>query len=172
MAVIRVPFDVDEAKLTPPMLRPASVKKADAISALLTSSAPIATVTAPAGYGKTTLLGRWAEDDPRDFAWVSLDARDDDELVFLRDIAAAIHRVEPIAKSVFDGLSGPGGSIWNRVPRVGNAIAALTRPIVVALDDLHAVTSPSCLSVLAALVDYVPPGRRSWSRAARSPPCR
>ena len=152
-----LPFDIDEAKLTAPRIRPASVKKAGTISTLLASSTPITTVIAPAGYGKTTLLGRWAEDDPRPFAWVSLDSRDDDGVVFLRNIASAIHRIEPIARSVFSGLTGPGNSIWTRVPLVGNALAALRRPMVVALDDVHALTNPSCLNALASLVDYVPP---------------
>ena len=55
-----VPFEVDEAKLAPPMFRPASVDKTHAIEQLLASPAPFATVVAPAGYGKTTLLARCA----------------------------------------------------------------------------------------------------------------
>ncbi|MDQ5834780.1 MAG: LuxR C-terminal-related transcriptional regulator, partial [Actinomycetota bacterium] len=44
------------------------------------------------------------------------------------------------------------------VPRVGSALAALERPLVLVLDDLHAVANPSCLDVLAALFEYVPAG--------------
>ena len=80
------------------------------IARLCTSTLPFATVVAPAGYGKTTLLAKWAEADPRPFAWVALDGRDDDAVVFLRYIAAAIHRVEPIPPEVFEALSGPAGS--------------------------------------------------------------
>ena len=117
------------------------------------------TVVAPAGYGKTTLLAWWAEADPRPFAWVALDGRDDDAVVFLRYIAAAIHRVEPVPAEVFHALSGPGGSTWSkRVPRVGSALAALERPLVLVLDDLHAVRNPSCLDALAALLGYLPAG--------------
>ena len=116
-------------------------------------------MAAPAGYGKTTLLARWAEADPRPFAWVVLDARDSDAVVFLRYIAAAIHRVEPVSPEVFEALSGPGASTWaKRVPRVGAALAALERPLVLVLDDLHLVANRSCLDVLAELVQYVPAG--------------
>ena len=60
---------------------------------------------------------------------------------------------------MFDALSGPGGSTWTkRVPRVGSALAALERPLVLVLDDLQAVANPSCLDVLAALFEYVPAG--------------
>ena len=159
MAVADVPFDLVEVKLAAPSTRPGTVAKADVIARLCASRAPFATVVAPAGYGKTTLLARWAEADPRPFAWVALDARDDDAVVFLRYIAAAIHRVEPLPPEVFDALSGPGGSTWSkRVPRVGSALAALERPLVLVLDDLHAVANPSCLDVLAELLEYVPAG--------------
>jgi LuxR family maltose regulon positive regulatory protein len=116
-------------------------------------------LVAPAGYGKTTLLARWAEADPRPFAWVALDGGDDDPVVFLRYVAAAIHRVEPVSSEVFEALLGPGGSTWTkRVPPVGGALAALERPLVLVLDDLHAVANPACLDVLAALFEYVPAG--------------
>ena len=159
MAVADVPFDLAEAKLAAPLPRPGTVAKADVISRLCTATTPFATVVAPAGYGKTTLLARWAEADPRPFAWVALDGRDDDAVVFLRYIAAAMHRVEPVSPDVFDALSGPGGSTWStRVPRVGGALATRERPLVLALDDLHAVANPACLDVLAELSRYVPAG--------------
>ncbi|MDP9133811.1 MAG: hypothetical protein M3N56_03175, partial [Actinomycetota bacterium] len=159
MAIAEVPFDLVEVKLAGPSARPGTVAKTDAISRLCASTLPFATVVAPVGYGKTTLLAKWVEADPRPFAWVALDGGDDDAVVFLRYIAAAIHGVEPIPAEVFEALSGPGGSTWtNRVPRVGSALRALEHPMVLVLDDLHAVANPSCLDVLAALFDYVPAG--------------
>ena len=159
MTVADAPFDLAEAKLAAPRTRPGSVPKTGVIARLRASRQPFATVIAPAGYGKTTLLARWAEMDPRPFAWVALDGQDDDGIVFLRYIAAAIHRVEPVAPAVFDALGGPGASIWSMaVPRVGSALATLQRPLVLVLDDLHAVRNRSCLDVLAALHEYVPPG--------------
>jgi LuxR family maltose regulon positive regulatory protein len=159
MTVADAPFDLVEAKLAAPRTRPGGVPKTSVIARLRASRQPFATVIAPAGYGKTTLLARWAEMDPRPFAWVALDGQDDDGIVFLRYIAAAIHRVEPVAPAVLDALGGPGASIWSMaVPRVGSALATLQRPLMLVLDDLHAVGNPSCLDVLAALHEYVPPG--------------
>jgi LuxR family transcriptional regulator, maltose regulon positive regulatory protein len=159
MPLAEMPFDLVEVKLAGPSSRPGTVAKADAIARLCASTSPFATVVAPAGYGKTTLLGKWAQADPRTFAWVSLDGRDDDALLFLRYIAAAIHRVEAMPPEAFEALSGPADSIWaKRVPRLGSALAGLERPLVLVLDDLHAVANPSCLDVLAALFEYVPAG--------------
>jgi LuxR family transcriptional regulator, maltose regulon positive regulatory protein len=159
MTAAQIPFDLMEVKLVTPDARPGTVAKANVISRLSAATVPFTTVVAPAGYGKTTLLAHWAGADPRSFAWVALDGRDDDAVVFLRDIAAAVHGVEPLPQEVFDALAGPGGSTWsNRVPRVGRALAALERPLVLVLDDLHAVTNPGCLDVLTALFEYVPAG--------------
>jgi LuxR family transcriptional regulator, maltose regulon positive regulatory protein len=170
MALAQLPFDLDEAKLAAPRIRPAAVEKREAIAKLVGSATPFATVIAPAGYGKTTLLARWAATDTRPFAWVSLDRRDDDVVVFLRGIAAAIHRVEPIPDAVVDALSGPGDAFWTRISHLGNALAALPRPIVLALDDLHAVANPACLDAVAALFDYVPAGSTIAITSREEPP--
>ena len=77
-------------------------------------------VAAPAGYGKSALLAEWSAADPRPFAWVSVDAADNDPGALLRYIAAAYAEVAPIDAGVLDvvaeatdaalagGLSHPG----------------------------------------------------------------
>src|SRR4249919_1909362 len=105
MAVAEIPFDLVEAKLAGPSTRPGTVAKTNVIGNLCASRSPLVTVIAPAGYGKTTFLARWAEADPRPFAWVALDSRDDDPVVLLRYVAAAMHRLEPVPPEVFDALS-------------------------------------------------------------------
>jgi LuxR family transcriptional regulator, maltose regulon positive regulatory protein len=145
--------------LPAPFARPGTVAKAEVIERLCSLRSPFVSVVAPAGYGKTTLLARWAEADERAFAWVALDGRDGDAVVFLRYIAAAVHGVAPVSPEVFRALSGPGGSSWpQRVSRLGSALAGVKRPLVLVLDDLHAVSNRSCLDALAALVEYVPAG--------------
>jgi LuxR family maltose regulon positive regulatory protein len=172
MEVTVARFDLDEVKLSAPLIRRGTVAKLDVIGRLRAASVPCVTVVAPAGYGKTTFLAQLAEVDPRPVAWVSLDGRDDDDaVVFLRYIAAAIHRVEPLPPGVFDALSGPGASAWAmRVPHVTSALAALERPLVLALDDLHSLSNPSCLDVVAALVQSVPAGSQIVIASREEPP--
>ena len=159
MGGMGIHFDLAEAKLAPPPTRPGAVAKADVIRRLSVSRSAFATVVAPAGYGKTTLVAHWAELDERQFAWVSLDARDDDAVVFMRYIAAAVDRIEPMTPDVVHALSGPGRAGWTtRVPPLGNALASLDRPIVLVLDDLHSVGDR-----------WAP---RSPSRAGKRPSCR
>jgi LuxR family transcriptional regulator, maltose regulon positive regulatory protein len=160
MAVADVPFDLVQVKLAAPQPRPGTTAKRAVIERLCQSQAACVSVVAPAGYGKTTLLAMWAEADPRAFAWVALDGVDDDDAVmFLRYIAAAIHSVEPLPSEVIAALSGPGGStLSKRVPRVGSALAALERPLVLVLDDLHTLRNPTCLDAIAGLLGYLPAG--------------
>ncbi len=87
------PFDLAEVKLSSPSLRPGTVAKGDVIAELCASDAPLVTVVAPPGYGKTTFLARWAEADPRAFAWIALDKRDDDPVVLIRHIAMRTNAV-------------------------------------------------------------------------------
>jgi LuxR family maltose regulon positive regulatory protein len=60
-----------------------------------TAGLPLVTVIAPAGYGKTTLLCDWADRDERPFAWVTLDAADNNPVCLHASVALAAERVEP-----------------------------------------------------------------------------
>ena len=60
MAVTEDSFGLVDAKLFEPLTRPGTVAKADVIAGLCAANVPFATVVAPAGYGKTTLLSQWA----------------------------------------------------------------------------------------------------------------
>ncbi|HEV8154264.1 MAG TPA: hypothetical protein VGP67_01940, partial [Gaiellales bacterium] len=59
------------------------------VRTLMASDAAVVAIAAPAGYGKSALLAEWSAADPRPFAWVSVDAADNDPGALLRYIAAA-----------------------------------------------------------------------------------
>ena len=152
-----LPYELIEAKLAPPALPLDTVEKTELIDRLRASKARAVSVVAPAGFGKTTLLAHLAERDSRSFAMVALDERDNDPVVLLRYVAAALDRVEPIPESVFEALSTPGRSVWSTcVPRVCAALSAVTSPVVLVLDDAHLVSDPTCLDAITALIDHVP----------------
>jgi LuxR family transcriptional regulator, maltose regulon positive regulatory protein len=102
-------------------------------------------VVAPAGYGKTTLLGQWAERNSQTFAWVSVDDKDNDPKVLLTYVARALDAVQPVGRRVFDALASPASSVpGSVVPRLGNAFASMTVPVVLVLDDVHLVRDAEC----------------------------
>src|SRR5215831_14781274 len=99
------PFDFLESRIQVPPLRAGTVSRTGLVNRLRAStSAAAATVVAPAGYGKTTLLAQWAARDNRRFAWVTIDDRDNDPVVLLRHIAAALAREEPLEQPVVESL--------------------------------------------------------------------
>ncbi len=122
-------------------------------------SGRVVSVVAPAGYGKTTVLGQWAARDRRQFAWLSLDHRDNDPVVFLTYVAEALNADSTVDPAVFKGLTGPGDSLWARgLPRLVSALAARPEPLVLVLDDVHELENHDCLDALATLLLHVPRG--------------
>ena len=158
--VATLPFEVDEPKVHIPALRSGTVSRTGLVNRLRASAPfPVMTMTAPAGYGKTTLLAQWAARDSRPFAWVSPDDRDDDPLVLLRSVAAALHTVKPLDRSVLDALATPAPSLWSSgVPRLASAFTAFKGNLVLVLDDAHLLRSREATEVVAILADHVAAG--------------
>jgi LuxR family transcriptional regulator, maltose regulon positive regulatory protein len=161
MTTAELSYELIEAKLAPPALRLDTVAKTELIDRLCASKARAVSVVAPPGFGKTTLVAHLAERDDRPLAMVALDERDNDPVVLLRYVAAALDRVEPVPASVFEALSTPGRSVWSTcLPRVCTALSAVASPVLLVLDDVHLVSDPTCMDVIAALIDHAPEGSR------------
>ncbi len=154
-----LPFDIVAAKIRRPIPRPGTISRTALVNRLRADrSARAISVVAPGGYGKTTLLAQWALRDDRPFAWVSLDRRDNDPIVLLRHVAAAIHAVAPTDLRTLDALASADASIWSSVlPRIGAMIAAADQCVLV-LDDTHMVADSDSEEVLAFLAGHVPDG--------------
>jgi LuxR family maltose regulon positive regulatory protein len=152
-------YDLLEAKLGAPVVRPGSVSRAALVNRLRAShAASVVTVSAPAGYGKTTLLAQWSERDERRFAWVSYDDDDNDPLIFTRYVAASLARVQYVDEAVFDALRTRRSLTAHGVARLASAFRSAPTPVVLVVDDVHVLRSRECLKVVAALVQHVPDG--------------
>jgi LuxR family transcriptional regulator, maltose regulon positive regulatory protein len=156
--VAKLPFELDESKVQVPALHAGTVSRTGLVNRLRASASfPVLTMTAPAGYGKTTLLAQWAVRDSRPFAWVSLDERDDDPLVLLCSVAAALHAVKPLDRSVLEALTTPSPSLWSSgIPRLASALTAFKGNLV--LDDAHLLRSREAAEIVAMLADNVAAG--------------
>jgi LuxR family transcriptional regulator, maltose regulon positive regulatory protein len=154
------PFELFPSKLAVPPLRPGQVRRTSLVDKLRGSrDTRLVSVVAPAGYGKTTLLAQWTKRDRRPFAWVSLDDADNDPVVLLTYVAAALDAAQPIDPNVFRGLNAPGDSLWSvGLPRLGAALSTRKRPSVLVLDDVQELSSSQALDALASLALLVPPG--------------
>ena len=152
-------FEVTEAKLFRPPIRPGIVRRNALVDRIRSSTASVVSVTAPAGYGKTTLLAEWAERDRRPFAWVSIDEADGDPVVFLGHVVVALDRIETIEPRVFEAIASPTGATPSTVlSRLGSALATRTRPFVLVLDDLDRLAEPLVIDAIRTIAGSVPKG--------------
>ena len=143
-----------------PPPRPGLVERTGVLNRLSrASSGRFVSVVAPPGYGKTTALAQWAARDGRRFAWVSLDHRDNDPVVFLTYFAEALNADGTVAPAVIKALRAPDDSLWTSgLPRLGTALASRPEPLVLVLDDVHELENHGCLDALVALLPHVPQG--------------
>ncbi len=147
-----------EAKLSVPHHRPGSVSRSTLIHAARTSACRIVGITAPAGYGKSTLLTEWAGVEDRRVGWVSLDRLDDDPSALLGVLAAAYAQISGASGLVAE-VGGVGTSALGRAaPRLASAFRSSPFPFVLILDDLHELRLPACHDVLSVLIAAIPEG--------------
>jgi LuxR family maltose regulon positive regulatory protein len=148
-----------DAKLSAPRVRAGSVSRAGLIEAARASNCRVIGVTAPAGYGKSTLLAQWAEVEDRPVGWVSLDRFDDDPSALLSVLASAYARISPAQSGLIADVRGVGVAALGRAaPRLAAAFRASPVPFVLVLDDLHLLHSPACHDVLSVVISGLPEG--------------
>jgi LuxR family transcriptional regulator, maltose regulon positive regulatory protein len=148
-----------EAKLSVPRPRSGAVSRGGLIEGARASDCRVVGVTAPAGYGKSTLLVEWALAEDRRLAWVSLDRFDDDPAALLTLLASAYARISSGAAELVADVSGLGVSVLGRAaPRLASAFRRSAEPFVLMLDDLHELQSPACHDVLGVVISGIPRG--------------
>jgi LuxR family maltose regulon positive regulatory protein len=115
---------------TPSRAVPARIRRPRLVTPLCQrSEAAVVVLVAPTGYGKTTLLREWASRDPRPFAWVTLDPRDDEPMRFLSRVTHAVDLVR---------AAEPGPEF------------------VLVIDDAHVLRRPATVEVLAGIATDLP----------------
>ncbi len=122
-------------------------------------------ISAPAGYGKTSLVVDWLAHRPAlTSAWVSLDENDNDLDVFLRYLTTAVHHAFAPARPCANTqalLGAPHPLPTDTIAStLINDLAHLPQPLVLILDDYHLITHPAIRPVMAALVRHMPDGLR------------
>ncbi len=120
-------------------------------------------VSAPAGFGKTTLLATWLTRSGTDSpppAWVSLDESDRDPESFWTYVLTALERAVPGTGEAGLALLGTGQPIEVVLAAVLNEISVLSDEVDLVLDDYHLAESPEILPGMAFLLERLPPQLR------------
>jgi LuxR family maltose regulon positive regulatory protein len=179
-----VPETLLQTKLYIPPLRPDLVPRPRLIEKL--NQGPqqgkkLTLISAPAGFGKTTLVSEWVARNERPAAWLSLDEGDNDLARFLSYFVAALQtlslngvegEVEGITANIGEGVlvmlqSAQPPPTESILTALLNEIAIVPDNFVLVLDDYHAV-EPNRLIMLSPFCSSTCHHRCTWS----SPPAR
>lgn len=157
--VVETPAQHDElleANLTVPLHPTGSVPRTGLVNQLRAArSARLVLISAPAGYGKTTLVADWARRDGRPFAWFGVDASGE-PVAFAAHLGAAIERA---VEGPSDGFGPEAGNVSpdESIALLGRLVASSRSPVVVVVDDVDRLQDSASIRLLARFVDELPP---------------
>ncbi|MGG6239634.1 LuxR C-terminal-related transcriptional regulator [Nodosilinea sp. AN01ver1] len=135
-------------------------------------SSRIILVSAPAGFGKTTALGEWAQQTQQPVGWLALDERDNNPRRFWSYLVAALQKA--------DGLLGEATLSMVQSPEpipfevfltpLLNELTQLQSDLILVLDDYHVITAPTIHEGLRFLLEHLPAGVRMAIATRSDPP--
>ena len=155
-------------KLYIPPIRPDMVSRPRLVARLNTGLyRKLTLVSAPAGFGKTTLLSEWVtayRESKIRVAWLSLDEGDNDPARFLAYLIAAFKTIEEnVGRGTLGALQSPGFAIANTPPPTEELLTTLINQVnvipdglILVLDDYHLITTPPVHDALSFLLDHLP----------------
>jgi LuxR family maltose regulon positive regulatory protein len=116
-------------------------------------------ISAPAGFGKTTLVSQWVAGCERPVAWLSLDEGDNDPASFLTYLVAALQTIAAnIGKGVLAILQSPQPPPTESILTILlNDITTFSDDFILVLDDYHQIDSQSVDQALTFLLEHLPP---------------
>jgi ATP/maltotriose-dependent transcriptional regulator MalT len=125
----------------------------------LSSGCKLTLISAPAGFGKTTLVSEWIASCQRQAAWLSLDEEDNDTNRFLIYLIAALQTISPsIGKGALAAIQSPQPPpTESLLTNLLNDIVALSDSVILVLDDYHMIDSEPIDRALTFLLDHLPP---------------
>ena len=163
-------------KLTAPPLPPGLTPRDQLIRTLndgLRRKHTLTLVSAPAGFGKTTLVSAWLEQAARPSVWLALDAGDNDPVQFLQALITGLQRVDArIGQTTRALLTAPQlPGVASLVTPLVNDLATAT-PLTLVLDDFHLLTDTTVQQAVQFLLEHLPPGQHLLISTRQEPPLR
>jgi LuxR family maltose regulon positive regulatory protein len=166
-------------KLYIPPIRPELVSRPRLIERLNAGlDRKLTLVSAPAGFGKTTLVTEWLAGVSRrggcgrPFTWLSLDENDNDPARFFTYFVAALQRLDPnigqTAQAMLQAPQPPSPEAL--LTSLINDIAATSTPFALVLDDYHLIDAPPIHQQLAFLLEHLPPSMHLGLVTRADPP--
>jgi LuxR family maltose regulon positive regulatory protein len=171
-----VPQTLVTTKLRAPRPRSNLVARPRLLQALtLGERRRLTLVSVPAGFGKSTLLGEWAEDrllDGKSLAWVSLDGSDSDLVRFVSYLVAALRTAgEEVGEGILTSLRSPElPHVEAVIGALINELADVPHEIIIVLDDYHLIDSEPVHGAVSFLLEHMPENVRLVISGRTDPP--
>jgi LuxR family maltose regulon positive regulatory protein len=149
-----------QTKLYVPPLRPFLVPRPRLVEKLTERlDNKLTLISAPAGFGKTSLISEWVQQCERAVSWASLDEGDNDPARFLAYLVAALQKIaSAIGESALAQRPSPEMPVTEMaLTAVINDIAANQENFILVLDDYHLITAQPIHDALTFLLDHQPP---------------
>ncbi|HEY0000291.1 MAG TPA: LuxR family transcriptional regulator, partial [Actinoplanes sp.] len=125
------------------------------------AQARLTLISAPAGFGKTTLLSTWLASDrteQRCLAWLTLEESDSRPEVFWAYVITVLQTVAPtVGAQALPLLQSPETRIETVLATLINELSAVPNEIRLVLDDYHLVDGPDVAAGMVFLVEHLPP---------------
>ncbi len=131
-------------------------------------------ISAPAGYGKSTLLSEWQAQSKLEVAWLSLEKGENTPARFWSYFVAALNTIEQvqqanIGSAILQASRTPQpGSMEVQITELINQLTTLDKPICLVLDDLHALSESQIHQDLTFLIEHLPQDAHSLHLVATS----
>ncbi len=115
-------------------------------------------VSAPAGYGKSTLLSAWLKRLDLPAAWLSLDDRDNDLSTFLAYLVATLQSIDPAVGPGYEAIptSVCQADVDALLTSLINRLAGRKQPCCLVLDDYHVIQNPAVHQAVTFLLEHRP----------------
>jgi LuxR family maltose regulon positive regulatory protein len=168
-----MPGTILSTKLSIPPVRPATLSRDLVIKRLDQGlSCKLTLISAPAGFGKTTLLAEWAACCPAPLGWVSLDETDNDPIRFFFYILAALQEIDSnLTAGLAASLQSPQPpSLEELVAALIDQVAAHPGEHVLVLDDFHLICARPILNALTVLLEGLPSNLHLFISTRVDPP--
>lgn len=157
-----MPAPILATKLYVPQPWPGIVTRLRLIERLnggLAKGGKLTLISAPAGFGKTTLVSEWIAGCGHPVTWLSLDQGDNDPTHFLAYVVAALQTIAPkigaVAMAALQSSQPP--PIESILTALLNEITALPDQFILVLDDYHVIDSKPVDHALTFLLEHLPP---------------
>jgi LuxR family maltose regulon positive regulatory protein len=151
-------------KVLVPVAAPGLLARRGLVASLSSASSRLVLVSAPAGWGKTSLMAAWvaAEKGRRPFAFLRLETGDSIGAVFWTYVITALRTVHPaLMPSADELLRSPGTDPMRRiVPSLLNELAEIDREMVLVFDDYHVIATDDIHASVSFFIDHLPPSVR------------